>query len=142
VNGEIPKKDRIVYVRFDDELYDWLRSIARRDSTTVSSIVRNAVRLAKDIVDGKYALVERSANEFYLSDDTVKLLRDIADMSGVDDTNYLLELIVTAFHVLLRVGIWQLLKPVPELAKLILQQESTDIRDEHAHTDRGEDEAS
>jgi len=111
------------------DLIKWLRKLAEeeglvfRDEPNVSEAIRRCVELVKEIREKGLVLIKPSNVEFHLDEDTVKLLEEIAEMAGIEELYRALDLVVVSMHALIKAGVWKLLKPVPELARMILEEE-------------------
>jgi len=116
-------KNHLIALRIPKNLLEWIDEIADRDDISRSEVIRRSIQIAKDAKEGQLRFVEPEAEEIYLDKETLNLLADIAIMAGLEESpDRLVRRIITSFHVLLKKGVWGILKPIPELAKTILEE--------------------
>jgi len=58
----------------------------------------------------------------WMSQGEYKLLRDIMKMSGLTNMSEAIRHMILVVHILLKAGLWKLIKRVPERAKLVVKE--------------------
>lgn len=57
-----------------------------------------------------------------IDDDTLILLRELTSIMGSPSLSETIRSLIIGFHVMVKSGVWKVLKPIPELSELILKE--------------------
>jgi metal-responsive CopG/Arc/MetJ family transcriptional regulator len=107
------------------ELLKWIDEKARELKFNRSKVIRQCIQEQMSIDEAKKKGVDMvipGYTPLHIDEKTYMLLKEIAVVANIDDLNELLEYIITGMHVMLKLGVWKLLKPLPELAKTVMQE--------------------
>jgi Arc/MetJ-type ribon-helix-helix transcriptional regulator len=122
---------QVVTVTVGEDQLRWIDELARKQRSNRSRTVRECIKLAMEVEAAKEKGVEVSIPglaPLRMDRRTYELLEDIGRSVGVKDMGELLEYVVAGMHVLIKAGVWRLLRPLPELAEEILKEESAGRR--------------
>lgn len=117
--------NRIVSISIPEELLRWLDDLAASEYKPRSALIMEALRLLKAKRESSNSRLVAGSQTLKLDKSDLRLLHDIMEMYGGIDEEQTLKRSILLTHILLKAGIWQFLKPLPEIAKVIEHERKT-----------------
>jgi metal-responsive CopG/Arc/MetJ family transcriptional regulator len=114
-----------ITITISTEMLKWVDEKARQLKLDRSKVIRQCIQEQMKLDEAKKKGVDvviPGCTPLHIDEKTYMLLEEIADIANIDNLNELLEYIITGMHVMLKLGVWKLLKPLPELAKTVMQE--------------------
>jgi len=112
---------RNIGVRITDEQWEFLQS-QTKNGITISEIIRSYIDQAmqKPLEEGFFP-----PNNLIIKLDPfeMKALSDIAEELGKENLAEVVHHMILAFHVMLKTSLHRILRPIPELADLVLSEQ-------------------
>jgi hypothetical protein len=117
---------RIVTFALPLSILEWVNAKSDELGISRSELIRRGIDLLMQIDDAMKKGTDVNIDGYtplHLDYKSYKLLEQIGEMLGETDMNKLLDYVIVSIHVMLKAGVWKLLKPLPELASKIDQVE-------------------
>ena len=121
----IPVERRIT-VRLSPELAKWLEEYSERSKKYKGAVVREALTMYKRVQELREKGVSIQVEDLgamKIDRKVFDLLCQIAIALNEEDIAKALEYVIVGFHVIMVSGVWRVLKPLPELAEMVMREE-------------------
>jgi len=115
----------LVALKLPVDLFEWLQHRREVERKNMSELIREGIGLLKqDRELWEKGLVLRLGPERVKIDGSdLKLLDDICETAGIENYQEAISRLILVMHVLMKAGIMEVLRPVPELAEMVRRRE-------------------
>jgi len=105
----------------DLETDRWLTQLAKQKYRgNKSAVLAKALELLRQYESMNSVPV--AGTSLHINKKTLTLLEEINQMANIGDLNETLEYVIIGMHVMLKLGMYKFMKPLPELAKQVLEE--------------------
>jgi len=117
---------RIIAFALPYDTLKWVNEKAHELNISRSELIRRCIDLMMQVDEAMKKGVDINIEGYtplHLDYKCYKLLEQIGEMLGETDMNKLLDYVIVSMHLMLKAGVWKLLKPLPQLASELDQKE-------------------
>jgi hypothetical protein len=104
--------DKVLTFLVSREQEEYLRSLSRETGKSIGELLRQLIDEQIRAENSERVLVELDKRD-------LQLLQDVFADTDIYDVGEMVSIAIAALHVLVKSGVWKLLKPLPELARLV-----------------------
>jgi metal-responsive CopG/Arc/MetJ family transcriptional regulator len=115
----------VVTIAISGEQLSWVDDVARRSKLNRSRVIRDCIKLAMEVEVAREKGIDVAVPglaPLHIDEKTYRLLEDIGKVVGMNNMSELLEYIIAGMHVMVRAGVWKLLRPLSELAEEVMRE--------------------
>jgi HEPN domain-containing protein len=104
--------DKVLTFLVSREQEEYLRGLSRETGKSIGELLRQLIDEQIRAENSERVLVELDKRDLHL-------LQDIYADTNIYDVGEMVSTTIASLHVLVKSGVWKLLKPLPELARLV-----------------------
>jgi len=120
---------RVIAISLPSDTLKWVNEKANELDVSRSELIRRCIDLMIQVDEAMKRGVDINIEGYtplHLDYKSYKLLEQIGEMLGETDMNKILDYVIVSMHLMLKAGVWKLLKPLPQLANELDQKEEED----------------
>jgi metal-responsive CopG/Arc/MetJ family transcriptional regulator len=117
---------RVIAISLPLDILKWVNEKASELDVSRSELIRRCIDLMIQVDEAMKRGVDINIEGYtplHLDYKSYKLLGQIGEMLGETDMNKVLDYVIVSMHLMLKAGVWRLLKPLPQLADELDQKE-------------------
>jgi metal-responsive CopG/Arc/MetJ family transcriptional regulator len=117
---------RVIAISLPLDILKWVNEKVSELDVSRSELIRRCIDLMIQVDEAMKRGVDINIEGYtslHLDYKSYKLLGQIGEMLGETDMNKVLDYVIVSMHLMLKAGVWRLLKPLPQLADELDQKE-------------------